>query len=163
MLTSLRAKTFWLVAIVLLGYGIITWGDDPESARKPKAEPTGEVVKVALEIMMSDPTHNSTTVAVVASLGSIVGNFADRSATVWDGFKYPNRPWIHRFTARRGDQLNAEVVVTGRPVTLVFCVFWQEEEGLGHDEFLPGYGDITGAHSEASGGKNLARCQAQAR
>lgn len=159
MLASLtRTKTFWVVVVVLLGYGIITWDDDGELGRaKPDTE---DEVNLVFEIGMNDSKAVSIQVAIAATLGS-GGHLAEPDQKIWDGFRHPDRPYHHRFRARRGERLNAEVANKGRPVTLVSCWFWQE--GQGTDEMLPGYGDITGPHLDAVNGGTLARCAAVVR
>jgi hypothetical protein len=160
MLASLtRTKTFWLVVVVMLGYGIITWDDD-DAPRKPPPASGDVMVNMILEIGMSDFKRDSVDVAVAATLGS-AGHLAEPKVKVWNGIKYPTRPWHHLFRVRRGEAVNAEVANPGLPVDLLICGFLQE--GQGDDKLIAGhggYGDITGPHLN---GGPLARCAAVAR
>lgn len=159
MLTMMRTKTFWLVAVVLFVYGIIQMGDDdPGPTKQPDKD--DDRVNVALEIAMTDPKRDSIQVAISASLGS-AGNHADRDTKVWEGLRFTKRPWVYKFKAKRGDALNAAVTNKGAPVVLMVCYFLQE--GQGDDSILPGYGDITGPHLNAANGGTLARCAAVVR
>lgn len=157
MLASLtRTKTFWLIVVVMLGWGIITLDDDdPGSGAK---KPTDDGVNLVLQISMTDSARQSINVAVAATLGSS-GRYSEASTKVWDGLRYPKTDWLHRFRARRGEALNAEVANPGKPVIAMFC--WFRQEGVGSvkdaDDPLPGYGDIT-VHHQNTG--SLARCAA---
>lgn len=157
MLASLaRTRTFWVVAVVLLGYGIITWDDDETGKPKPKPTPTCKRVNVVLDIgMVGQPDRVA--VAVAATLGS-AGRYAERKTHVWNGLRYPTRYWRHPFTACTGEEVNAEVANLDPPVTLLSCWFWQE--GQGNDPEFPGYGNITGPYRDSG---EMARCAAVVR
>lgn len=160
MLTMMRTKTFWFVAFILLAYGIIQFGGEDDGSNEPDAKPTDELVNLALEVTMADSKRDSIQVAIAATLGS-AGNFANKDAKIWEGVRFPKRTYTHKFQAKRGDAVNAEVVNKNAPVTLMVCFFLQEGQGQGN--VLPGYGDITGPHLNAAQGGTLARCAATVR
>lgn len=164
MLTSLRNRTILLAAVLLLGYGIITWDDEGGTKNDTDED---DKVNLTLEVYMNDSKVPSIDVAIAATLGS-AGNFHDRKAKV-PNFRKNQKGYLHRFQARRGDRLNAEVVNLSTPVDKYACAFYQQgysaipedewfEQGIDQDGLLRGYGDITDLNEVEGHGNSLARC-----
>lgn len=126
---------------------------------------------LSLEIAMADGTRSQVNVAIAASLGS-AGNYAQRSQRIRSESHYPRRAqWSHKFKAKVGEVLTAEVAVPDSVgVNDLRCFFYQEGYGDpklegGHGAQLgahKGYGDITNYGSEYGGQSpmTLTRCKA---
>lgn len=162
--SMMRTKTFWLIAVVLLAYGMFTLDDEGGTKNDTDED---DKANLTLEVYMHDPEVPSIEAAIIATLGS-AGNFHDRKAKV-PNFRKNQKGYLHRFQARRGDRLNAEVVNLSTPVDKYACAFYQQdysaipedewfEQGIDQDGLLRGYGDITDMHEVEGHGNSLARC-----
>src|SRR5688572_31551232 len=86
-----------------------------------------DLVNLTLEISMGDDALPHIQVAISASLGS-AGNYARANERIHNTAKDPKKQWYHKFRAKRGEKLNAEVANLTAPVKLLNCFFYQQDE-----------------------------------
>jgi hypothetical protein len=162
-LTKLRNLTIMGVVLVLaVAYGPDLMGDgDGDRERCGNRE----VVNMSLEMGVNAATTiRSIKVAVVASLGTIEGNYANANIKAWNFLTDPKKRWAHKFVACVGDALNAEAAnVANAPIRSISCYFYSqvgevddsEKSEIGDGAF-PDYMDITRDYTY--GKPDLGRC-----
>lgn len=166
MRTAVRSMTGLLIAAALIMVAVSL------NSPKPNTDTDdNQWRELSLDVEMSDPSREQVTVAIAASLGS-AGNYAERAQRIRSNYHHPNRaPWSHRFKAKVGEQLSAEVAIPEtRGVNDLQCFFYQRGYGDPKLEAGPGsqhgankgYGDITIYRPEFGGQSpmTLTRCKA---